>query len=97
MLEAGRSQVRFPVKSLDLFSVYLIHPAALYPWDLLSLLTETSAKKIFLVVKRDLSVRLATSPPFVSLLSRKCEIIDVSQPYRPPRPATGIAFLDLVV
>jgi hypothetical protein len=35
-LQAGRSRVSFPIKSLD-FSIGLTLPAALWPWDRLSL------------------------------------------------------------
>jgi hypothetical protein len=32
----------------------------------------------------------------VDQFSRKCEICSISQPYRPPRPVTGIAFLSFL-
>jgi hypothetical protein len=36
ILQAGRSQVQFPMMSLD-FSIDLIRPASIWPWDRLSL------------------------------------------------------------
>jgi hypothetical protein len=44
-------------------------------------------------VERARCVRLTKLPPCVSRFSRQCEVLNISQTYRPPRPVAGIALL----
>jgi hypothetical protein len=55
----------------------------------------TTRKIMFLGNKARAMLRVDNSPPSVIRLSRQCGILNLSQPYRPPRPVTRIFFFIL--
>jgi hypothetical protein len=66
-----------------LLSIHLILLAALGP-EVYSASSRNDYRKH--------KLRLTTLPPSMSWLSRQCEILKLSQHYRPPRPDTGRVF-----
>jgi hypothetical protein len=91
MLQAGRSQVEVPMRSLNFFSI----PNSSSRTTALGLtqpLTEMNTRQCIWGIERGQYFRLTISMPSVSPLSRQCGILKVLKPYRPPWPVTEIAF-----
>jgi hypothetical protein len=83
------------MRSLN-FSIDLIFPVALWVWDRLSLQYKLTPG-ILLEIKGDQHVRLITTLLSVSRLTRKCESLDVSQPYWISLSLTDIVLFSLEI
>jgi hypothetical protein len=85
MLQAGRSRVRVPMRWNS--SSFQPH----YGAGVDSASNRNEYQEDSWGVKRGRRVRLSNLPPSVSWLSRRCRSLDLSHPYGPSRPVTGIA------
>jgi hypothetical protein len=76
-----------------LFLIYLIHLAALGSGIYSACNRNENQKqkyRYFWGVERGRCVGLTTLPSSVSRLSRQCGILNISQAYKSPQPATGV-------
>jgi hypothetical protein len=95
MLKVGSSLVREPDEVIEYYQYYLILPTTLESgvYSVPNGNEYQRQNKCFWVVDRGRCVMLTALPPSVSRFYRQCFTLNISQPYRPPRPVTGIALL----
>jgi hypothetical protein len=84
MLQAGRSRVGFPTRSMNFVNMAL---------GLTRPVTEMSTRNRPGGIKCGRPVRLTTLSASLNRLSTKCGISEVSLQYGPPRPTTGVVLL----
>jgi hypothetical protein len=88
ILQAGRSLIRYPARSLNFFNSPNSSGRTMARRFTQSLTEMSTRIYVFLVVNRLWRVRLTTSPPSVRRFYRQCGILDISQPYRLHSPVT---------